>query len=85
MSRRPNSRRGVVEAQLFGALQRAVSLWRAGEAELLVEQQAVIVERSAALTGLGGDPSVVAGQVWAREVNSDLESLIEPAELFGVL
>ncbi len=83
MSRRPNSRRGVVEAQLFGALQRAVSLWRADEAELLAEQQTVIVERAAALTGLGGDPSLVVDRVWAREVNADLPGVIEPSQVFG--
>lgn len=83
MSRRPNSRRGVAEAQLFGALQRAISLWRAGDAELLVEQQSVIVERSAALVGLGGDPAGVVDAVWGRGVNADLPGRVCRSVVFG--
>lgn len=83
MSRRPNSRRGVAEAQLFGALQRAISLWRAGDGEGLAEQWEELVVLRAKVAALGGDPVGVAERVWGRDVNADLAGVVVPSQVFG--
>lgn len=83
VSRRPNSRRGVAEAQLFGALQRAISLWRAGDGDALAVQQAELVGLAAAVTEHGGDPGGVMDDVWCREVNADLPGRVCRSVVFG--
>ncbi len=84
MARRADPTR-VAEAMLFGALQRLLNLWRAGDEVEVAEQRLVVAELWAGVVERGGDPGRVAASVWSRDVNTDVAAAFKAVDVFGAL